>query len=356
MRTFLFAALAVAMALAVIPDAAMAATALGHLSPASSADAFGPIAMAMTALPMAREFGRKAPDGEDKTLEGLQKQLGETLGEVKEFAKEFKAKSEAGEKVSTETKEKADKALSELEGLRGEITELSQKLAQSRRGGDDEQPTLKSLGVEVANHDEVRAYVDGGCKGTIGFSVKAVTTAAGSAGGLIRPDRQSDIVTMPRMGLRVRDLLTPGRTDGNSIEFAKQVTRTNNAAPVAEGAQKPESVYEWDVDDAPVRTIAHWIPVSRQAMDDIPQLESLMANCAGAWTTLKMLSFCLVTAPASTSMAFIPKRPPMRSRRASRSQAKPRSTVCASLSCRSSWPTSHPTASSSIRPNGRTSN
>jgi HK97 family phage major capsid protein len=276
MRTFLFAALAVAMALAVIPDAAMAATALGHLSPASSADAFGPIAMAMTALPMAREFGRKAPDGEDKTLEGLQKQLGETLGEVKDFAKEFKAKSEAGEKVSTETKEKADKALTELEGLRGEITELSQKLAQSRRGGDDDQPALKSLGVEVANHDEVRAYVDGGCKGTIGFSVKAVTTAAGSAGGLIRPDRQSDIVTMPRMGLRVRDLLTPGRTDGNSIEFAKQVTRTNNAAPVAEGAQKPESVYEWDVDDAPVRTIAHWVPVSRQAMDDIPQLESLI--------------------------------------------------------------------------------
>ena len=45
---------------------------------------------------------------------------------------------------------------------------------------------------------------------------------------------------------------------------------------MAEGAQKPESVYEWDVDDAPVRTIAHWVPVSRQAMDDIPQLESLI--------------------------------------------------------------------------------
>jgi HK97 family phage major capsid protein len=234
-------------------------------------------AMRVAATPLAPEFGRKdANGGDDKSLETLQKQLGDTLGEVKEFAKEFKAKSEAGEKVSTETKEKADKALSELEGLRGEITELSQKMAQSRRGGEDDEPALKSLGREVANHPDVKSYIEGGCKGTIGFSVKAVTTAAGSAGDLIRPDRQTDIVGLPRMQLRVRDLLTPGRTEGNSIEFAKQVTRTNNAAAVAEGAQKPESVYEWEVDDAPVRTIAHWVPVSRQAMDDIPQLESLI--------------------------------------------------------------------------------
>lgn len=223
------------------------------------------------------EFGRK--DGNDapdhKNLEALQKQLSETLGEVKEFAKEFREKSAEGTKVSDETKEKADKALSELSGLRGEITELSQKLAQERRGGGDEQQ-LKSLGTEVANHDEIKAYAEGGCKGTVGITVKAITSATGSAGALITPDRQSDVVMMPRMGLRVRDLLTPGQTESNSIEYAYQSTRTNNAAGVAEGAQKPESVYEWLVDNAPVRTIAHWVPASRQAMDDIPQLTSLI--------------------------------------------------------------------------------
>lgn len=223
-----------------------------------------------------REFGRKDGGGEDKSLEQLQKQLGETLGEVKEFAKEFKAKSEAGEKVSEEAKEKADKALSELTGLRSEITELSQKLAQGRRGGGDDEPQLKSLGVEVANHADVKSYVEGGCKGTIGITVKAITSASGSAGNLIRPDRQTDIVGLNRMGLRIRDLLTPGRTEGNAIEYAYQTTRTNNAAATAETTQKPESAYAWDVANAPVRTIAHWVPVSRQAMDDVPQLESLI--------------------------------------------------------------------------------
>lgn len=221
------------------------------------------------------EFGRKDGGGEDKTLEGLQKQLGETLGQVKEFATEFRTKHAAGEKVSEEAKEKADKALAELTGLRGEITELSQKLAQGRRGDGDEHE-LKSLGHEVANHDDVKSYVEGGCKGTVGISVKAITSAGGSGGALIRPDRQADIVGIPRQQLRIRDLLTPGRTESNAIEYAYQATRVNNAAAVAEGAQKPESSYSWEVDTSPVRTIAHWVPVSRQAMDDIPQLESLI--------------------------------------------------------------------------------
>ncbi|MBB4857191.1 HK97 family phage major capsid protein [Novosphingobium chloroacetimidivorans] len=224
------------------------------------------------------EFGRKDGNGggDDKTLEQLQKELGETLGSVKQFADEFRTKTAAGDKISEDAKEKADKALSELGGLRGEITELSQKLAQQKRGGGDEEPQLKSLGHEIVHNDEFKTYMEGGAKGTIGFSVKAVTSASGSAGNLIVPERQSEIIGIPRMQLRVRDLLTPGRTNSNSVEFAKQTARTNNAAPVAETALKPESDYTWALVNAPVRTIAHWTLISRQAMDDIPQMESTL--------------------------------------------------------------------------------
>lgn len=235
-----------------------------------AAVAAGIIAREAIAIP---EFGRKDGGADPTTLD---QRLAAALDEVKGFAKEFKTKSEAGEKVSTETKEAADKAITELAGIRGEVTELSQKLAQMKRGGPDDEPELKSLGFEVANHPDVKAYAEGGSKGTIGFSVKAVTTAAGSSGGLIRADRQTEVTGLQRMGLRVRDLLTPGRTEGNSIEYAYQVTRTNAAAGVAETLQKPESSYSWDVAQSPVKTIAHWVPVSRQAMDDIPQLESLV--------------------------------------------------------------------------------
>lgn len=249
-----------------------------NMTTTPAAMAAGAVALATSAAP--REFGRKNDNpgggggGDDLTT--LQTKLTETLGQVKDFAKEFREKTAAGEKIGEETKEKADKALSELAGLRSEITELSQKMAQGRRGGDED-PQLKSLGHEVANHADIKSYAEGGCKGTVGITVKAaITSASGNAGGLIRPDRQTDIVGLPRMGLRVRDLLTPGQTESNSIEYAYQTTRTNNAAVVAETTQKPESAYAWDVANAPVRTIAHWVPASRQAMDDIPQLESLI--------------------------------------------------------------------------------
>ncbi len=218
------------------------------------------------------EFGRKDGGADPATLET---RLAAALEEVKGFAVEFKAKSAAGEKIGEEANEKADKAIVDLEAIRGEVTELSQKLAQSRRGGDDE-PALKSLGFEVANHPDIKAYAEGGSKGTVGISVKAVTSSTTSAGDLIRNDRQVDITGLARQVPRVRDLLTPGRTDGNAIEYAYQTTRTNNAAVTEETTQKPESNYVWEVDTAPVRTIAHWVPVSRQAMDDIPQLESLV--------------------------------------------------------------------------------
>lgn len=234
-----------------------------------------PAALAAGSTAM-REYGRKdAGSGDDKTLEQLQKELSETLGAVKEFATEFRTKTAAGDKISEGAKEKADEALTGLAGLRGEITELSQKLAQSKRGGDEE-PQLKSLGHEITHHDEFKSYMEGGAKGTIGFSVKAVTSASGSAGNLIVPDRQSEMINLQRMQLRVRDLLTPGRTDSNSVEFAKQTARTNNAAPVAETTLKPESDYTWALINAPVRTIAHWTLISRQAMDDIPQMESMI--------------------------------------------------------------------------------
>ncbi|MBB3347326.1 phage major capsid protein [Sphingomonas sp. BK069] len=222
-----------------------------------------------------REFGRKDGAADAPSLDQLQRNLDSALTEVKGFAQEFRAKNAEGTKVSDEAKEKADKALVDLEAIRGDMKELSQKLAQGRRGGEDD-PEIKSLGHEVANHADVKSYAEGGCKGTIGFTVKAVTSATGSAGGLIRPERQPEIVGIPRQQLRVRDLLTPGQTESNSIEYAYQTVRTNNAAAVAEGAQKPESNYGWDVANAPVRTIAHWVPASRQAMDDVPQLESLI--------------------------------------------------------------------------------
>jgi len=93
---------------------------------------------------------------------------------------------------------------------------------------------------------------------------------------LIAPQREGAVVGMTRRRLSIRQLLSQGTTDSNLIEYARQATRDNAAAPVAEEAVKPESTYTWEKADAAVRTIAHVTHISRQALDDAGQLQTMI--------------------------------------------------------------------------------
>ncbi len=76
--------------------------------------------------------------------------------------------------------------------------------------------------------------------------------------------------------MTVRDLLTPGRTASNSIEYVKETGFTNSAATVTEtaGTAKPQSEIKFDLALTAVTTIAHWVLATKQILDDVPQLQS----------------------------------------------------------------------------------
>jgi HK97 family phage major capsid protein len=64
--------------------------------------------------------------------------------------------------------------------------------------------------------------------------------------------------------------------DGNTLEYVKETGFTNNAAPVAEGASKPESDIQFDLLTTSAKVIAHWTKASKQVLSDISQLRSLI--------------------------------------------------------------------------------
>jgi len=64
--------------------------------------------------------------------------------------------------------------------------------------------------------------------------------------------------------------------DGNTLEYVKETGFTNNAAPVAEGALKPSSDIQFDLVSTSAKVIAHWMKASRQVLDDISQLRSII--------------------------------------------------------------------------------
>jgi HK97 family phage major capsid protein len=103
--------------------------------------------------------------------------------------------------------------------------------------------------------------------GTVG----SVTSPANSLVGSLRVP---GIVQTPDRKLTIRDLLAPGTTNTNSIEFVQETLYTNAARVVTEGATKPQSELTFELKTAPVRTIAHIFKASRQILDDAAQLQS----------------------------------------------------------------------------------
>ena len=85
-------------------------------------------------------------------------------------------------------------------------------------------------------------------------------------------ERDSEVYGPMRRPLSIRDLLVNRRTSASAIEYLR-VTRTGIAAIQAvEGDQKTELALNFSLESAGVKTIACWIPASRQALDDSTML------------------------------------------------------------------------------------
>jgi HK97 family phage major capsid protein len=173
----------------------------------------------------------------------------------------------------TEVTARHKKTDDRIEEAASRLAQLEQTVAQRRSSGGER--AIETLGNFVTQSEGYKTFKANGFRGTHKIAIKAsLTTAPGSAGALIAPNRQSEIVMTPRQRLTVRKLLAPGQTNSNLVQFTRQTGRTNAASVVTEGQLKPESAITFELAETPVRTIATWIPVSRQAMDDAGQLQS----------------------------------------------------------------------------------
>jgi HK97 family phage major capsid protein len=108
------------------------------------------------------------------------------------------------------------------------------------------------------------------------FHATTITTADTSAGDFIQPAYRPGVIELLYKPLLVRDLIAPGQTDSPIIKYVKETTFTNAAAAVAEGGTKPESALVYDIATDEVEKMAHWIPVTEEALEDIPRMRSMI--------------------------------------------------------------------------------
>ena len=190
------------------------------------------------------------------------------------FDEQKKEISATGE-VSKKLQDDFIKLQEELKTSGARLFDLESKLA----GGDLDNPEHKKSFAERAAEDIKKGW-NGSTSGKVdvkSFS-KALGSGTGSAGALVQAQRNPGILMPGLRRLTIRDLLAQGRTTSNAIEYVRENVFTNGAAPVAEGALKPETQLTFTKETANVKTIAHWIQAARQIMDDAPMLESYVNN------------------------------------------------------------------------------
>ncbi len=199
---------------------------------------------------------------------------------VRAIAEDALGKARSGEAMSTSVKEKADEALVKMNELQATVDTLAQKMARGVQGGETRE--AKSFGEQFVENEGVKAWLaSGASSGKADMRVKATltsatTAAAGSVGDAVAVTRLPGILPLPQRRLTVRDLLSQGRMDGNALEYVKETGFVNGAAPVAEGATKPSSDLQFDLVTTSAKVIAHWMKASRQILDDVSQLRSII--------------------------------------------------------------------------------
>jgi HK97 family phage major capsid protein len=202
-------------------------------------------------------------------------QLNQVVEAIEKKQSEIDAMLKSAGAESKSAVEAAEKAAKELKAMGDRLLEIEQKQAEGIKKGY-EMP--KSLGESFATSDEFKAFAEGRTSKARLEIKNTITGQSGSPAAnsdtIVAPQRQVGIVAGAFRNLRIRDIMPSGTTSSNLVEYTRELAFTNAAAETAEGATKPEATLTFELASAPVKTIAHWLKLSKQVMDDAPALAS----------------------------------------------------------------------------------
>jgi hypothetical protein len=167
------------------------------------------------------------------------------------------------------------------------LTQVEQRLSKSTVSGFGGE--TKSLGQKIVEHEQIKQFLQAGLSrsGRIGvgsfFEQKTTILTDPNTAPL---QQRVPGIAVGRVRLRVRNFLNVVPATSNVVEFAKLVlsSSTNAAQPQGfgtspfqgEGALKSESAMTFVLASEPICTLAHWIPASKQILDDSASLSSFL--------------------------------------------------------------------------------
>jgi HK97 family phage major capsid protein len=121
-------------------------------------------------------------------------------------------------------------------------------------------------GKDAEGFFEQKTTITSGAGGTVGAATS----------GVLQVGRLPGITTEARQQLTIRDLLVATPTTFQVVDFVKVNTPMAIASPQVEAAAKAENQMTFLTLSERVKTVATWIPASRQVLDDFSELSSVI--------------------------------------------------------------------------------
>lgn len=200
-------------------------------------------------------------------FDGVQASLEKANGEIAETGK-----------VSVETQAKIDKLSEDYNGLYDRIHNIEQNGVSTK-----DSDTPNDIGRDFIECDQFKDILSGRSRAAKMEVKTAIINATGQNQPLVQSDRLGEFRTTPNRVLTIRDVLPASSTSSNLVEFVRENAFTNNAGPQVGGSPeafenvtKPESAITFTLVNEAVQTLAHFIPASKQVIEDSASLQSFI--------------------------------------------------------------------------------
>jgi HK97 family phage major capsid protein len=225
---------------------------------------------------------------EKVTLDKLQKDFSDSWKTLKGLldtqADQIRTYGETNQTTADSIKtieEKLENYETELKGFTDKYKDIETKFNRPDFGGNNpeyktagelliESDSYKNMGSTMNAHQELKSFFK--------LQTKDLDSADANGGLLTGTTRMGGIFADPNTPTTMRQLLNAQPTTSNSIEYIVETGFTNASAIAPEKSLKPQSDLTFDIETASVKTIAHWIPATRQIIQDAPQLRSYVDN------------------------------------------------------------------------------
>jgi len=204
------------------------------------------------------------------------------------LAAELRAQGEKADKEREQYGYALSETKAKIEALQKQYDAMDAKLCQERVRQDEgtsfEKELKENEGLSRLMHDKKgQAVIQLSSKGTRELLERktTITTGTGSLGaaptaGVIPIEYEPGLVREARQQLRIRDVLASRPTEAQLISFVKVNSPMTTASPQTEASDKKENAVTFTVVTEKVRTIATWVPASRQVLDDMTELMSFL--------------------------------------------------------------------------------